>query len=38
MHILNKLSTIKKMAIKELRDFIYENYRRIGFTKESSYD
>ena len=26
------------MTIKELRDFIYENYfRRIGFTKESSY-
>ena len=26
------------MTIKELRDFIYENYfRQTGFTKESSY-
>ena len=26
------------MTIKELRDFIFENYyRRIGFTKENSY-
>ena len=26
------------MTIKELKDFIFENYyRRIGFTKENSY-
>ena len=29
---------MKRMTIKELRDFIYENcYRRIGFPKENSY-
>ena len=28
----------KKMTIKELKDFIYENiYRQIGFPKENSY-
>ena len=28
----------RKMTIKELRDFIYENYcRQTGFTKENSY-
>ena len=28
----------KKMTIKELKDFIFENYyRQIGFTKENSY-
>ena len=38
MHKLNIISAIKKMTIKELRDFIYENYyRRIVFTKENSY-
>ena len=36
---LNILSAIQKMAIRELRDFIYENYyRRIGSPKESSYN
>ena len=38
MYILNILSSIKKMTIKELKDFIFENYyRRIGFPKENSY-
>ena len=28
----------KKMAVKELQDFLFENYyRRIGFTKENNY-
>ena len=32
------VSAIKKLSIKELRDFIYENYySQIGFTKENSY-
>ena len=34
MYILNILSAIKKMTIKELRNFIFENYyREIGFIK-----
>ena len=38
MYKLNILSTIKKMTIKELRDFIHKNYyRRIGFPKENNY-
>ena len=38
MYILNKFSVIKKMTIKELKDFIFRNcYRQIGFTKENSY-
>ena len=37
MHKLTAASTIKKTKIKELRDFIYENYYiQIGFTKENS--
>ena len=37
MYILNIFSTIKKMLVDELRDFIFENYyKRIGFAKESS--
>ena len=36
--MLNILSAIKKTAIKQLRDFIFENYySQIGFTKENSY-
>ena len=36
-NILNILSAAKKI-IKELKDFIFENYyRQIGFTKENSY-
>ena len=38
MSILNIVSTIKKMAVKELGDSIYENYHsQIGLTKENSY-
>ena len=36
--ILDIFSAIRKMKIKELRDFIYENYySQIGFIKENSY-
>ena len=35
MYILNILSALKKITIKELRDFIFENYyRRIEFRKK----
>ena len=35
MYKLNIVSAIKKMTIKELTGFIYENhYSQIGFTKE----
>ena len=38
MHILNIASTIKKMTVNELRDFIFENYyKQIGCVKEKSY-
>ena len=39
MYILNLLSTVnKKKTVKELKDFIFENYYRgIGFTNENSY-
>ena len=38
MHILNIASTIKKMSVNELRDFIFENYyKQIGCGKEKSY-
>ena len=38
VYILNVLSAMKKIAIKELTDFKYENYyRRIGYTKENRY-
>ena len=38
MNILNTVSVIKKMAMKEVEDFIFENYyKRIVFTKENSY-
>ena len=37
-NLQNILSAIKKIEIKELRDFIYENYcRQIGFTNENSF-
>ena len=37
MYILNIASAINKMAVNEIRDFIFENYyRRIGFSKENS--
>ena len=35
---LNVVSAMKKMVIKELRDFIYKNfYSQIGRSKENSY-
>ena len=39
MHILNFANAIKMMSVNEIRDFIFENYyKRIGFSKENSYD
>ena len=38
MYILSILSAIRKMTIKELKDFKLENYYRLNrFTKEKSY-
>ena len=38
MYILNTLFAIKKMTVKELKDFIFKNYyKRPEFTKENSY-
>ena len=38
MYILNIASTIKKITVNELRDFIFENYyKRIGFVTEINY-
>ena len=38
MHTLNIVKAIKKMSVNDIRDFIFENYyKRIGFSKESSY-
>ena len=38
MCILNTRSAIKRMGVKQFKDFISENcYRRIRFTKENSY-
>ena len=38
MYILNIASTVKKMSVNEIRDFIFENYyKRIGFSKENCY-
>ena len=35
MDIVNIASAIKKLTIKELRDFIFENYyKRIGFSEK----
>ena len=37
MHTLNIARDIKNMSVKEIRDFIFENYyKRIGFSKEKS--
>ena len=36
MYILNTFSAIEKMTIKEINDFIYENYySRMGFVRET---
>ena len=38
MYIQDIASTIEKMSVKEVRDFIFANYhKRIGFSKENSY-
>ena len=38
MYTLNIPRAIKKMSVNEIRYFIFENYyKRIGFSKESSY-
>ena len=38
MYTLHITSPIRKMAVNELRDFIFENYyRRMRFAKESSF-
>ena len=38
MYILSTVSAIKKITIKELKDFTYETYyRRMGFLKENSH-
>ena len=38
MYILNIARAIKKMSVKEIRDFIFENYdKRIGFVKGRIY-
>ena len=38
MYILSTASAIKKITIKELKDFTYESYyRRMGFLKENSH-
>ena len=38
MYILNIVRVIKTMSVNEIRDFIFGNfYKRIGFSKESSY-
>ena len=38
MYIINVTTAIKKMSVKEIRDFIFENYcKRIGFFIENSY-
>ena len=38
MYILNFAKALKKMSINAINDFIFENYyKRIGFSKESSY-
>ena len=38
MYIQDIASTIEKMSVKEVRDFIFANYyKRIGFSQENSY-
>ena len=38
MYIVNNAKAIKKMSINKIKDFTFENYyKRIGFSKESSY-
>ena len=38
MYTLNIARAIKKMSVNEIREFVFKNkYKRIGFSKESSY-
>ena len=38
MYTLDIIKAIQGMSVNEIRDFIFENYyKRIGFSKESSY-
>ena len=38
MYTLNVIKAIKKMSVKKIQDFIFENvYNRIGFSRENSY-
>ena len=38
MYILNIISAIKQITVKELKDFIFENsYEKMGFSRENSY-
>ena len=38
MYILNIVSAIKNMTVKDLKNVIFESfYQRIGFAKENSY-
>ena len=38
MYIHNIENAIRKSSVKDLREFIFENYlKQIGFTKEDSY-
>ena len=38
MNILNVENVMKKMMVRDLKEFIFENYyKQIGFTKEDSY-
>ena len=38
MYIIDIASTIKKMSVNEIEEFVFESYyKRIGFPKENSY-
>ena len=38
MYILNIVSAIKKMTIKEVKDLIYKNYyKQVAFSNENKY-
>ena len=38
MYILNIINATKRMTIKQVRDFIFENdYKRVAYRKENSY-
>ena len=37
MYTLDITTAIKRMSVNEIRDFIFNYHKRIGFSKESSY-